>query len=91
MTFTTVNKSTDQVFFGKFNATALNRQCRIRVWLKDENGKLGKRQTLSARQLFELIGEEKTADVLERFNRHMVDGHFVRKFRKLGNVQLEWR
>lgn len=91
MTFTTITKVTDQIVFGKFNATALNRQVRIRVWRKDANGNYTKRQTITARQLFEMLGEEKSADVLNRFDRHMADGHFSRCFRVWGKVQLEWR
>lgn len=91
MRFTTVTKNTDDIIFGTYNATALNRQVRIRFYPKNADGSRGKRQTLSARQLFLLLGEERTKDVLARFDRFRDDGDFSRKFRKLGEVRFNWR
>ena len=91
MTFTTKTKATDNMHFnGKVNCTRLNREVRIRIYDKVE-GRYVNNRLVTARQLCELLGEERMLDVLDRFARHMDDADFTRKFRGSYKVQFSWR
>ena len=90
MTLTSQLKTTDKMFFGKFNGTALNREVRIRFYEKNSDGTYKRNRLLTARQMFELLGEERSQDVIIRFMR-CHDDDFGRSFRSLGKIEFSRR